>query len=476
MVFQNIKGKDALKNLGRIYSAQIVSFGFSLLMSLYVPKLLGVEEFSYWQLFLFYASYMGVLQLGLNDGIYLRFGGKELTNEEENLISNQLHIMTLGLIFLSVLFILIILSCSFRETPKTNVLIYVAIYSIIYNIYGYCGSVLQATNNFNLYSRNIIIEKSLMTIAIILIACLNINNFNIITICYILATSITDFLFIIKAKNLFLKPLYFSKRILLEIFTNISVGINLMFSNIASALIIGICRFIISEHYPINVFGYVSFSLTLCGFCLLFISQIGNAIYPILKKKDGDFHKLLFKTVDFLLCNLTPVFFLSYPLLSIIVNVYLPTYKNALIYFAALLPLCIFEAKISILYGTFMKVLRLEKQILYINLFIMFISALFSTVGILIIGGISISLVGVSICVLLKALLMQKQVVKHLGYLKEHKAWSMDILITLLYFTLIIVGIQPVICAWIAVFTSLVNICFQKPKLVEAFHFFIIKR
>lgn len=476
MLLSNIKGKDAIKNIGRVYSAQIFTLIFSLLMSLFVPKILGVEEFSYWQLFLFYASYVGILQFGLNDGIYLRFGGKDLNMKEEMLISNQLNIMILVMAALSVLVILVVSFSQIRGRPKAAVLISVAIYAVTYNITGFCGSILQAANKFKLYSRSIMIEKTFMSIAILVIAIFHINDFRILTGCYIVASIILDALFILNAKNLFFRTLRFSNNIFREIFKNICVGINLMFSNIASALIIGICRFIISEHYPISVFGFVSFALTLCGFCLAFISQIGTAIYPILRKKSSDFHKILFNKVDFLLSNLTPLAFLSYPLLYLIVNSYLPAYKVSLIYFAALIPLCIFEAKISILYGTFMKVLRLERKILYINLLIMLISALFSVIGILIIGNIAIALIGISVCVLAKALLMQRQVVNFWNDSKEQKVWPIDIMITLIYLLLIIIGIQPLISSWIAVFVALLNIYIRRAKIFDAFRFFIIKK
>ena len=51
-------------------------------MSLLVPKMLGVEEFSYWQLFLFYLSYVGLFHFGITDGMYLKNGG--LTYDEIN--------------------------------------------------------------------------------------------------------------------------------------------------------------------------------------------------------------------------------------------------------------------------------------------------------------------------------------------------------------------------------------------------------
>lgn len=52
-------------------------------MSLVVPKVLGVEEYAHWQLFLFYAGYVGITMLGVGDGIYLRLGGKRFSEIDD---------------------------------------------------------------------------------------------------------------------------------------------------------------------------------------------------------------------------------------------------------------------------------------------------------------------------------------------------------------------------------------------------------
>lgn len=473
MILNKIRGKDALKNIGQIYSAQIVSLAFSLVMSLYVPKILGVEEFSYWQLFLFYASYVGILQFGLNDGIYLRYGGKDLNLNEEKQISNQLYVMILYFVLLSGIFVSIISYVSNGQNPKITILFFVVIYAIIYNVFGFCGSVLQATNNFKLYSINIITEKTIMTVAIIILSIIQIKDFEIIVVSYMIATLFIDIIILLRAKNLFLSSFSLNKGVLREIAINISVGINLMFSNIASALIVGICRFVVSENYPINIFGFVSFALSLCGFCLIFISQIGNAIYPILKRKSNDYHKVLFQKTDYILSNTIPLTFLAYPILCLVVKKYLPNYNNSLIYFGALLPLCIFEAKISILYGTFMKVIRLERNILYINIIVMLFSALFSIIGIIILDNITLSLIGISICVMVKAVLMRHQVVKFWGYSKELKLAPSDIIITLVYFSMIMLGIQAAICSWGIVVISAINLFARRVSLIKNLRFFL---
>lgn len=85
---------DLVKNLKLAILAQSINVIFSFVVSLILPKILGVEQYSYWQLFVFYITYAGLLHLGLSDGIYLRYGGEHIENLNSSLIGTQMKIMT----------------------------------------------------------------------------------------------------------------------------------------------------------------------------------------------------------------------------------------------------------------------------------------------------------------------------------------------------------------------------------------------
>ncbi|MFR4520791.1 MAG: hypothetical protein ACLT40_12635, partial [Fusobacterium sp.] len=52
-----------------------ISFLVSIVTTLLIPKFVGIEIYSYYQLYIFYITYVAVFNLGLNDGIYLKIGG-----------------------------------------------------------------------------------------------------------------------------------------------------------------------------------------------------------------------------------------------------------------------------------------------------------------------------------------------------------------------------------------------------------------
>ena len=65
-------------NMLYAYVSQAVSTLIGMSFTLLIPKILGVEGYGYWQLIVFYATYLGIFYIGINDGLYLRNGGKEL--------------------------------------------------------------------------------------------------------------------------------------------------------------------------------------------------------------------------------------------------------------------------------------------------------------------------------------------------------------------------------------------------------------
>jgi len=63
-----------------------------------IPKYLSVQEYGYWQLFMLYSAYVGILHLGFINGIHVRWAGKEL-NEVGDEIRKAFAFLVLELVF-----------------------------------------------------------------------------------------------------------------------------------------------------------------------------------------------------------------------------------------------------------------------------------------------------------------------------------------------------------------------------------------
>ncbi len=212
-----------------------------------------------------------MLHLGLNDGLYLRLGGKRLTMQECHEVSSQLWIATGFIMTLSIISFIVISSGLIPALTNSDlkfVILSVAVFAVINDIFGYCSSICQALNRFKVYTTSSIMERLIMVAFLIVMIVFSIKKFEYIVICWIASLAAVTVRILVKNQDLFLSKITISRAIFREMGINIVVGINLMLSNVSAMLIIGICRFFISEHYPIEIFGFVSFSLSLCLFCL----------------------------------------------------------------------------------------------------------------------------------------------------------------------------------------------------------------
>lgn len=74
------------------------------MLSFILPKVLGVAEFGYWQLYMFYSLYTMIFQLGLADGIYLRIGGKKYEEINLSILKSQYIILMMFQVILELLY------------------------------------------------------------------------------------------------------------------------------------------------------------------------------------------------------------------------------------------------------------------------------------------------------------------------------------------------------------------------------------
>src|SRR4029077_20599871 len=83
---------------------------FNTLLVFLIPRLVSVEDFGYWRLFLLYAGYAGFLHMGFADGALLRWAGRPLVEFRHEvapamtfLIRQQLAVIVPAFVIVAVL-------------------------------------------------------------------------------------------------------------------------------------------------------------------------------------------------------------------------------------------------------------------------------------------------------------------------------------------------------------------------------------
>lgn len=397
---QNITIKE---NVIYAFFSQFISLIISILTSFTMPKVLGIEDYAYYQLFVFYITYVGFTLLGLNDGIYLRFGGKKWEELDKELIKIQ----WIYSIIMQIVFTLIFMMIIFLLSPKIEIqrcIIYIttAIYMFINNTYGYFGYLFQTVNNTKLYSKSIIIERCFFIICVLFCLLINFKMFYI----YIIITIIAKFVAMIYCMKCS-KDVLFCKvnrwhEAFEEMKLNISVGIKLLLANIASMLVLGIGRFLIDIKWGISAFGIFSFSLSLANFFLMFINQLSMVLFPALKRITLENQKNIFNIMNKILFIILPIIYLGYLPVSLFINMWLPQYTDSISYLSIILPICIFDGRMNLLYLTYFKILRMEKQLLFVNSITVLFSFLLSFSGAFVMKNIILVMIGIVISIALR--------------------------------------------------------------------------
>ena len=376
----NKRKKKFIGNLIYAFAAQSLSFALSVLMSIIVPKVLSLNDFGYWQLFIFYTSYVGFFHFGFNDGVYLLNGGKKYEDLDCQKIGGAFWVsFFVQLVLGGVLFAL----SSFLNiiSARRIVLFCTIIYMLIFNSSFCLGYIFQAVNDTKKYSKSVMIDKiCFMFFLAILLVC-RVDNFVWFVICYILSKFISYVYCLYYGKKIvFIKNFNIAESIKCYK-ESVSIGFNLTIAGVASMLILGVGRIIIDSVWGIEEFAKFSLVLSLASFAIMFISQVSMVLFPSLRQVSAEEQKSVYQRFRCLLSvGLPAIFIISVPL-KVLMQMWLPQYAVSLNYLFFALPICFFDAKMNLLCNTYFKVLREEKYLRKINIISFVFSLLFCGVS-----------------------------------------------------------------------------------------------
>ncbi|BAO06471.1 lipopolysaccharide biosynthesis protein [Enterococcus mundtii] len=386
----NNKAKAVIKNLYYTVAANFATLGISVLLNLFVPKLLGITEYSYWQLYVFYSSYVGFLHLGWIDGIYLKTGGEEYHNIDKRSLGSQFWYLMMFEVFISSLAVVWAYFFMPREY-QAIILMLTALVSVVTITKTFILYIFQSTNRIKEYAQLSRNDRYLYVIFIGIYFALGGRDFYWLIIMDILSKLIITIWGMTRIKDMLSVKLISLKELVPEILDNINIGSKLMLSSIASMLIMGTIRFFVQQKWSIETFGKLSFTLSISNMFLTFINAIGIVMFPLLRRTNQAKLPSLFRTLRGVFVPLTYAILLFYIPAKILLGMWLPEYKESLNFMGILFPIVIYEGRMSLLINTYLKTLRKEKMILMVNVLTLSLSLILSLIVIYTIGNLNLT-------------------------------------------------------------------------------------
>ena len=272
-----------LRAFGSDVAVYAVANGFFLLLALIftliIPKYLSVENYGYWQLFLLYASYVGILHLGFVNGILLRWAGRELGEVGSEiktaftflLLEQVVIIVPLALVFYFLL-----------APPFQGIGLMVLAYAFVSNLVHFFLFTAQAVRKFKLLSAIVVGRGLAFLLFIILFFILGYIGYHHVVFAFLISYFLILLVFAfwfgryLGGKMPSFSSLWnFGKE-------NIKLGIFILLGSFVAILFLSIDRLMVSSFFPIEQFAIYAFALTIAMVTYSFVGVVSQVFFPYL--------------------------------------------------------------------------------------------------------------------------------------------------------------------------------------------------
>ena len=257
-----------------IFSANLVSLCFNMLINFIVPKHLTVDSYAAIKTYQLYTTYVGVLHFGYNDGMYLKYGGKTLSDIRDGELAEGVSVIRTFQIGI------LILGAIFSLSAGNYILLMVSLAMLPINMLSYFQFLYQACGEFKIYSRFMAtVSAGTLLINAALIYLFRTNDYIIFLISYVALNMVVW----LSAEAIFhhlahSRPrlIYFSLPRLLE---GIKGGILLMLGNFSSIIMTTMDQFFVNGFIGTRAFAQYSFAVSMETFLSVATTPITVTLY-----------------------------------------------------------------------------------------------------------------------------------------------------------------------------------------------------
>lgn len=324
--------KRLFKGIVAVLIANIINMFFNVVTNFALPKYLSIDSYSYIKTFQLYSGYIGIFALGYSDGMYIKYGGRNLNEIGKNEIEKGLGTLRVLMLLESLLFIV---ASQFLHNTVFKFFVFTL---LSVNTIGYYKNLFQAIGEFRLYSRILNVSTILKFISdMMLLFLIRTDNFKFYLLGYVLIDLLIwillEYYFQNSYKTEIKNFLTFDYCLLLD---NIKTGFLLMVGNFSSILLTGMDRWFIKWKMSNIEFAQYSFAVSLEGFLNVAITPVTVTLYNYFCNHDEEktvvsIRRIMFIFASLLIAAAFPAKFV----IELLLDKYLESLKPLFILFGA---------------------------------------------------------------------------------------------------------------------------------------------
>jgi O-antigen/teichoic acid export membrane protein len=266
-------------------TASIVFLLLNAACAFLVPKLVNVETYGIFKLFLLYGGYVGALHLGSLDGALVRWAKRpqELIPQE---FPSALLLALSGCTLAVIAFSLIGLRFAGQNLSR-DFLIALIMFAFASNALTAAQFALQASKQFVSLSALSVLQPALLLVCILVLKALG-----EITVSHLLASYVASYLVVLIFHFLAL-PAVNGWRPTISTLLQLSRfyyrnGIFILLSNLGLNLVLGLDRLFLSARFSLREFAVYSFASSIFFSVCLVIQSVSKVLFPYVSQNDGN--------------------------------------------------------------------------------------------------------------------------------------------------------------------------------------------
>lgn len=353
-------------NLIFTLSSQMLSLLLSVFALFVLPTLLSPYSYSVYQLNLLYLMYAGFFHMGYGDGLYLTIPESRMNNSRISAIkTSQIALLIALLCACAAAFFYFEQSLDMKTRAAIIFTIpFVTVFGIISNTMNAAGRVKEFS--IHLMSITAFSASSMFVMYLLGVK---------VPLMYVLALNVPIALYVLIDVARHVGYITLKKAALwyyLKDFLRISsIGLKILAANLIAILSVNSSFLFVKQQFGMIAFGQLALAVSLTMFLNGFLAKASLALYPLMHKRTDREKSKLLSNLSAKLGILVLAYHLLAPsAISFAEGLFLRDFPEAHAYILLLYPLFILESKVNFLIITYLKVSRLEGEVLKISLLI----------------------------------------------------------------------------------------------------------
>ncbi|GAB3758492.1 oligosaccharide flippase family protein [Yimella radicis] len=381
---------------------------------LLMPKFLAKDDFGYYQLYLFYATYLGYLSFGIADGLFLRFSGSTLAKIPRRTVAT--HLWALAGVAGIVLGLGALLAYLFIDSPGTSAVIALACLSTwFYLLRCLLTFVYQAANDASLYARATVLERTAHVGLAIGVLAAGYRGFELFLWTDVVAR-LAGLAFTLYAGWEFASARPSASRATRsDLAESIRGGLFINLSALATVLVTAVARFAAERGFGIETFAEMSLAFSLQNIVLTVIAPLSLVILPSIRRQPADRIPSIYLAG---ISRVTPLLMAAlamYVPLLVVTHLWLPTYRQLPLFIGALMPMIVFESRTRVFAIPFLQAIRRERTLALVNACCLALSIGLSWIAVSVVDSAYALVLSLTVVIIVRALWLETLTQRRLG-------------------------------------------------------------